>query len=96
LAARASFFFWSALLTWTFFWVVFFWLAFGDLSPMVFAFLSALTQLWLVSFSAVLAILAAATVKVNAAGKIIWRARRQDAEVQSLVERRRQTPLPFQ
>ena len=52
LAAKASFFFWSALLTWTFFWVVFFWLAFGDLSPMCFVFFCGLTGLRHVSFPA--------------------------------------------
>ncbi len=39
LAAAACFFFWSALLTLTCFWEDFFWVAFGDLSPMMFCFL---------------------------------------------------------
>ena len=38
LAARACFFFWSALLTWACFCEDFFWLDFGDLSPMIFIF----------------------------------------------------------
>jgi hypothetical protein len=37
-AARAWLFFWSALLALACFWFDFFWLDFGDLSPMVFDF----------------------------------------------------------
>ena len=39
LAATAAPFFWLALLTAAFFWPDFFWLAFGDLSPIFFFFL---------------------------------------------------------
>ncbi len=39
LAATACFFFWSALLAAVCFWEDFFWLDFGDLSPMCFFFL---------------------------------------------------------
>jgi hypothetical protein len=39
LAAAADFFFCSALLALDCFWVDFFWLDFGDLSPMMFSFL---------------------------------------------------------
>ncbi len=71
LAASAAFFFWSALSAWACFWFVFFWLDFGDRSPIILIFLPRVDHLRHVSFSEGTFILPAGVVIVNAGRKII-------------------------
>src|ERR1035437_9596763 len=75
LSAAACFFFWSALLTLACFCEDFFWLDFGDLSPITFIFFLRLTHLRHDSFSAGKAIVLAGVVIVNDGHEFIWRAR---------------------
>ena len=65
LAATAALFFWLALLALVCFWWDFFWLDFGDLSPIILTFFCVLTHLRHVSFSEGIVIVLARWVNVN-------------------------------
>jgi len=71
LSATACLFFWSALLALACFWLDFFWLDFGDLSPIILIFFSGLTHLRHVRFSEGIPIVVAGAVIVNDERKII-------------------------
>jgi hypothetical protein len=75
LASAADFFFWSALLTLACFCEDFFWLDFGDLSPITFIFFCGLTRLRHDSFTAGKAIVLAGVAIVNDGREFIWPAR---------------------
>ena len=74
-ASEACFFFSSALLVLDCFWFDFFWLDFGDLSPINVLIGCELTHLRHDSFSEGRSNMVAGAVIVNDGGKIIWRER---------------------
>lgn len=74
-AATACFFFWSALLAMACFCDDFFWLDFGDLSPIIFIFFCGFIHLRHDSFSEGKVIMLSKAVIVNDGSEIIWRKR---------------------